>query len=249
MNIQEDGISRWRRVADVIRGCIGDGSIAGMLPPETELAARYGVNRHTVRRAISSLAAEGLVHAERGRGTYVHTLPSRIVYPIGERARFSENMLKQSLEPVGRLIRAERVAANAKIASHLQCRVGASLHRLDSLKVVDGVPLSRSTSFFPAERFPGIIDAYAETGSITLAFQREGVTDYRRQETRLTAERILPGDAELLSCPVDAIVLVSEAVDVDLDGLPIQTIRTKFLADRVELVLSNKNALAEPEQL
>lgn len=237
MSPDGEGITRWRRVADDIRSNINDGVISDALPSELELAARYGVNRHTVRRAIAALAADGLLRVERGRGTFVNTKPQRIVYPIGLRTRFSENMLKQSLEPSGRLIKADYVLSDSRMAALLACRVGTRLHRLDSLSVANGIPLSRSTSYFSAERFPGIIEAYAETGSITEALRREGVVDYRRRETRLTAERVSAKDAELMSCTADALVLVSKAIDVDLEGLPVQFIRTKFLADRVELVM------------
>jgi len=233
-----DGVTRWRRVADDIRSRIAEGTIADLLPPEMELAGRYGVNRHTVRRAIAALSAEGLLRAERGRGTFVNERPGRIVYPIGPRTRFSENMLRQSIEPSGRLIRSDRVAADATLAAVLQCRVGTPLHRLERLSVADGLPLSGSTSHLSAERFPGIIDAYAETGSITEALKREGVSDYRRAETRLSAERVSARDADLLSCAPDAIVLVSKAVDIDLEGRPIHAVRTRFLADRMELVIS-----------
>ena len=237
MSPDGEGITRWRRVADDIRSNIGDGIISDALPSELELAARYGVNRHTVRRAIAALTADGLLRVEGGRGTFVNNKPKRIVYPIGSRTRFSENMLKQSLEPSGRLIKSDYVLADSVMAALLECRIGTRLHRLDSLSVADGIPLSRSTSYFSAERFTGIIEAYAETGSITEALRREGVVDYRRRETRLTAERVSAKDAELLSCAADTIVLISEATDVDLEGQPVQFIRTKFLADRVELVM------------
>lgn len=246
MKPYEDGVARWRRVADEIRSAINEGTITNALPPETELAARYGVNRHTVRRAIAALAAEGLLRAEWGRGTFVNEMPRRILYPIGIRTRFSENMLKQSLEPSGRLIRSERIAADARMSGLLQCRVGAPLHRLESLSIANGIPLSRSTSYFSAEQFPDIVDAYAETGSITEALRHGGVADYRRRETRLTAERVSAKDAELLSCLSDAIVLISWAIDAGMDGRPIQVIRTKFLADRMELVLQHTQADGEP---
>ena len=239
MESQDDGISRWRRVADGIRALIAEGSLGDRLPPETELAVRYGVNRHTVRRAISVLAAEGTVRAERGRGTFVNPVAPRIAYPIGTRARFSENMMRLSLEPSGRLVGSQRVAADIAMAQLLGLAPGAPLHRIDHISVVDGVPLSRSTSFFSADRFPGIITAYAQEGSITQALKRCGLEDYRRRETRLTAERVLPGDADALSCASDAIVLVSNAVDEDTGGQAIQVIRTRFLADRMELVFVN----------
>ncbi|PYE46957.1 GntR family phosphonate transport system transcriptional regulator [Rhizobium sp. PP-F2F-G20b] len=239
MDGQDDGISRWRRVADGIRASIMDAVVTDRLPPETELAADYGVNRHTVRRAIAALAAEGIVRAERGRGTFVNPVEPRISYPIGTRARFSENMMRQSLEPSGRLVGSQKVSADMAMARLLGLALGAPLHRLDHMAVVDGVPLSRSTSHFSAERFPGIIAAYAQEGSITQALSRCGLADYRRRETRLTAERVSPGDADALSCPSDAIVLVTNAVDVDLEDRPVQAIRTRFLADRMELVFVN----------
>lgn len=239
MNGTDDGISRWRKVADGLRSAIGEGAINDQLPPETELAAQYGVNRHTVRRAIAALSSEGLLRAERGRGTFVNAVQKRIVYPIGARARFSENMMRQSLEPSGRLINAQRVSADATQARLLECGVGMPLHRLEHLAVVDGVPMSRSTSFFSADRFPGIIAAYAETGSITKALLREGLADYRRRQTRLTAERASARDEDFLNCASDSIVLVSQAVDVDLEDRPVQSIVTRFLADRMELVFSN----------
>ena len=204
-----DGISRWRRVADDLRSRIAAGDICAIVPPETELAARYGVNRQTVRRAIASLSNEGILKAERGKGTFVHRRPRRVLYPIGARTRFSENMIRQSLEPAGRIIRSALESADDTVSAHLKCAIGTPVHRLERLSVVDGAPMSRSTSWFSAERFPDIIEAYAETGSITKALCRSGLSDYRRAETRITAERVSADDADLLSCPPDTIVLIS----------------------------------------
>jgi GntR family phosphonate transport system transcriptional regulator len=238
MHGPDDGISRWRRVADAIRADISSGAIEEQLPPEVVLAARHGVNRHTVRRAIAALSAEGLLRPERGRGTFVNAQPPRVAYPIGQRVRFRENMMKQSIEPSGRLIGSERVVADARHAALLDVAAGTPLHKLERLAVIDGMPVSCSTSLFSAERFPGIIAAYAETGSVTQALEKSGVSDYRRQETRVTAERVSPGDADLLQCAGDAIVLITNAVDVDMDGKPVQHVRTRFLADRFELTFA-----------
>lgn len=241
MNVSDDGISRWRRVADGIRSAIAEGKMGDQLPPETELATQFGVNRHTVRRAISVLSADGLLRAERGRGTFVNAAQTRVVYPIGDRPRFSENMMRQSLAPSGRLIHAEIVSADATQARLLSCSTGSPLHRVEHLAVANGAPMSRSVSLFSADRFPGIIAAYAETGSITKALKLEGLADYRRKETRLTAERVSSRDVDLLNCMPDSIVLVSQAIDVDMESTPIQSIVTRFLADRMELVFSNNS--------
>ena len=207
------------------------------LAPETELAERFAVNRHTVRRAIQSLAAEGLLRAERGRGTFVNATAPRLPYPIGPRTRFSENVTAGGRTPSGRLIRSEPGRADPAVAALLDCAIGTPLHKLETLHVASGVPLSVTTSWFPAERFPGIVHAYAETGSITEALKLQGLTDYRRRETRITAERVHPLDAEHLATALDSLVLVSTAVDVDEENRPVQAMRARFHADRTELVL------------
>ena len=235
----DDGIARWRRVADGIRALGAEAGEGGLLPGETALAERFGVNRHTVRRAIAALSAEGLVRAERGRGTFFCRLPERMPYPIGARTRFSENIGRLMREPAGRLIHASLEAADAKVADALGLRPGAAVHRMETLHVADGVPLSVATNWFSAGRFPDIVAAYAETGSITAALRAGGLDDYRRRETRVRAERPSPADSAHLRCPGDAIVLVAESVNVDPQDQPVQYARTRFAADRIELVVGN----------
>src|SRR5262245_26860357 len=85
-----EGVTLWRRIADEIENAIrfGNHAVGDRLPAEIEIADRFGVNRHTVRRALAELAERGLVRAQRGSGTYVE--PVRLAYPIQTRTRFSE---------------------------------------------------------------------------------------------------------------------------------------------------------------
>src|SRR3569623_992659 len=91
------GVSMWRRIADAIRLDIGGGKLARgeKLATEFELAARFEVNRHTVRRALAALAEEGVVRAEQGRGTFVDQA-RRLSYRIGRRTRFSAGLAGQA---------------------------------------------------------------------------------------------------------------------------------------------------------
>lgn len=233
----DEGVARWRKVADAIRAMIAEAEGAMVqLPVEAELAERFQVNRHTVRRALAALSAEGAVRAERGRGTFVEQRPSRLSYPVGARTRFSENVNAQSREPAGRLIASRREPAEGRVAIELGLRPGAGLFCLETLNVVDGVPLSVATNWFPAERFPGIVAAYADTGSITRALAADGLADYRRRDTRVTASKVSPIDAGHLACTSDAVVLVTESVNLDPEDRPVQFSRSRFLADRIELV-------------
>ncbi len=51
------------------------------LPSEHQLSDRFGVNRHTLRKAIALVKDEGLLRTDKGRGIFVATPP--LEYPIG----------------------------------------------------------------------------------------------------------------------------------------------------------------------
>src|SRR5689334_9615454 len=100
---RRSGISLWRQIADQIRQAISTGEFADRLPPEMTLATRFGVNRHTVRGAISALVQEGVLRAEQGRGTFVER-KQKLAYPIGVRTRFSEGLEGQIKDRRGILL-------------------------------------------------------------------------------------------------------------------------------------------------
>lgn len=61
----------WRQVAEDMRRRIGAGEWPGRLPAEKALAQEYGVALGTVRKALLELRSEGLIHTDKGWGSYV----------------------------------------------------------------------------------------------------------------------------------------------------------------------------------
>src|ERR1700744_3029237 len=121
MSMQDavSGVALWRQGADGIERGIADGTFAAgdKLPGETEIAETYRVNRHTVRRALATLAERGLVRAERGSGTYVEA--PRLAAPFRSRTRFSEIVGAGGREPRGQLIDANEEPATRELARQL----------------------------------------------------------------------------------------------------------------------------------
>ncbi len=162
---------------------IADGTYpaGSRLPGEIEIAAQFGVNRHTVRRAIVALAERGVVRAERGSGTYVEA--RRIPYPIRVAHPILRNCGNQ--RPRGRrpADRQRDEPADRDIARRLRLKEGAPVVRIETLRFADRVPICIGTSWLPAERFPDAGRVYAEQRSMTRTLAHFGVRDYRRADT------------------------------------------------------------------
>lgn len=232
------GVALWRRIADELEQSIGQGSFkAGTkLPAETEIAERFGVNRHTVRRAISALAERGLVRAERGSGTYVEA--DRIAYPIRRRTRFSEIVGGAGHAVGGRLVASSIENASADIAKRLKLKPGTRVIRMERLRQADGIPIVASTTWLPADRFPDAARVYAmSSNSMTRMLANFSVRDFTRESTRVTAAVAEAAEAESLKLALGRPLLVVESVDADTGGVPILTTRSRFASDRVALVL------------
>lgn len=237
--LREDGLAAWRQIADGIEADLASGSLrpGEKLPTEAALAQRFGVNRHTVRRALAVLAARGLVRAAQGSGTFVEARP--LAYPIGPRTRFSEIMARAGREAWGDLLSAAETIADAGVAEALAIDPGAAVLQLRTLHRADATPISLATTSLPLPRFAGLARAYAETGSLTRAYAAVGVADYVRLSTRITARAAGPQDAAILDLTPGRVLLVVDSVNVDADGRRIQATRAHFAADRVELVVES----------
>ncbi|MBL6457919.1 phosphonate metabolism transcriptional regulator PhnF [Belnapia sp. T6] len=230
------GVALWRQIAGSLEREISGGGLApgARLPTEAELSARFGVNRHTVRRAMEELETRGLVRVEQGRGSFV--AEDVLDYPVGPRTRFSETIRRQNREPQGRLIRVEEVPAEASIAEQLRLRRGRPVIMAERLSLVDGRPVAIGTHWFSAARFPTIAALLSEDSSITRALAKLGVPDFQRQATRITARLPTPEEAVLLEQSRNRPVLVTEALNVDPQGNPVEVSFGCYASGRVQIV-------------
>jgi GntR family transcriptional regulator, phosphonate transport system regulatory protein len=231
------GVSLWRRIADELEQSIARGAFkpGSKLPGEVNIAQRFGVNRHTVRRAIAALAQRGLVRAERGSGTFIEQ--RRIPYPIRPRTRFSEIVGSAGHSVSGHLIAHAVGNADLEVARRLKLKPGAPALRLELLRYADRIPVCAATTWLEAQRFPGAAKVYSSSNSITRMLAHFGVPTYARKSTRVTAAIAEAADAAALRIALGRPMLVVDSVDVDGDGIPVLTTHARFAADRLEFVI------------
>jgi GntR family transcriptional regulator, phosphonate transport system regulatory protein len=233
------GVTLWRRIADEIEQAIVAGTYAtgDRLPGEIEIADRFDVNRHTVRRALADLAQRGLVRAERGSGTFV--APGRLTYPVGVRTRFSEIVGTAGREVGGRLIADTVEPASRTIAEHLGLAIGEPVVRLEILRSADRVPICLTTSWLIERKMADAAKVFRTKRGLTALFAHYGICDYRRATTHISAAMADAVDAQRLRITPGRPLLVIESTDVTPSGEPLSSKRSRFVADRVELVVEN----------
>ena len=225
----------WREIAETLATEIARGHTAGgRLPTEADLAARFGVNRHTVRHALADLAARGLVHSRRGAGVFV--TGRAVDYPLGRRVRFHQAVEAQGQVPSREITRIETRGADAVEAAALGLAVGDSVHVVEGVSSADGLPIAAFRSVFPGW-LDGLPEALRDGASITAALAGCGVADYTRASTRLTAKAAKPVLALRLRLKEGAPILRSEAVNVGSDGRVVEHGTTWFAGDRVTLTV------------
>ena len=227
----------WKAIARTLATEIAKGHYrpGDRLPTEAELAARFGVNRHTVRHAIASLVETGTLRTRRGAGVFVTSVPTD--YPLGRRVRFHQNVAASGRTASRRVTLLDTRGADAQEAEALRLPPGAPVHVVEGVSLIDGLPVAVFRSVFDAARFPGLLDHLHDQPSVTAALSRSGLDDYTRSETRLTA-KIAPATMALtLDLPPGAPVLRSVAVNVDAQGRPVEYGTTWFAGDRVTLTV------------
>jgi GntR family phosphonate transport system transcriptional regulator len=229
----------WRQIRDRLKQQILEGGFSPgqRLPTENDLARQFGVNRHTVRRAVSGLVDAGLMRVEQGRGMFVQE--NVLFYPIGRRTRFTESVERQNRSRGRRILSADVQKADAHVADALGMLRGRAVIVLRALQEVDGRPVSLSEDYFNRARFPRINDYALQTKSITESLRLCGVDDYFRKRTRVTTRLPKREEAEVLRQPHSRPIMVTENLDVDEHGKPISLGFTLWAGDRVQLVFGD----------
>jgi GntR family transcriptional regulator len=216
---------RHLQVAGVLRREIQSGEFpaGSVLPSEPELAARFGVSRSLINRALALLRAEGLVRPERGRGTTVNPIPvirrdavsrqRRDVRETGEaRGAFDGELRSLGLTPRSE-VTPEQTAAPAWVAELLGVDEGAPVLARRRRMYANDVPVQLAVSYIPWEIAEGTQLAETDTGPGG-AYSRLADLGYAPETFAETVRVRTPDEAE------------AQALGMDLDQRVLSVSRT-----------------------
>jgi GntR family phosphonate transport system transcriptional regulator len=232
----------WIIIRDAISQDISSGRLSSgdQLPTETQLADRFEIGRHSVRRALEALARDGKISIEQGRGTFVAETP-RLTYQIGKRTRLRRNLIPQGVDVTSQLLSANRISAPEQIAQALLLNSGAKVIESQRITLANNMPVAFGSVYHCAERFPDFAERRDLLGSTTETYRSFGIEDYVRQQTSIHARPAKPDEAKTLKQHADVPVLIVTAVDATPDGTPISTSRVVWSAARVTFTMEQSD--------
>ena len=200
------------------------------LPPERELAERYGCSLITVRRALGDLARERRLERTRGRGTFVTRPP--IDLDLDGTMSFSAELQLLGHDPATRVVSARTLPAELAVADALQIAVGASVVHVERLRMADGEPLLLEQVFLPEARFPGLLASDLEHGSLYELLGDRYDTQVVRAHEALEPISLRLREAQLLGVDPHRPALLIEGVAFDRSGRPVEFARSYVRGDR-----------------
>ncbi|MFL5779509.1 MAG: GntR family transcriptional regulator [Chloroflexota bacterium] len=222
----------------------GDWQPGHRLPPERQLAERYGCSLITVRRALSELAREGRIERTRGRGTFV--IQPVIERDLADPHSFNEEMRQRGFAPETRLIAARPESARRLEASALALELGSPTLYLERLRLVDGEPLLLEQVHLPAERFPGLLATDLEHGSLYDVLAKRYGTRVARAREALEPVLLPAREGRLLERPPRSAALLIEGTAYEASGAPIEFARTFVRGDRTRYYI--ERVVVRPER-
>lgn len=233
---RDTGITLYAQIAEVLeREYVRQGAPGDRLPAEGELAARFGVNRHTLRRAVDELIVEGLLERQHGVGIFItdHLLD----YRLGSGTRFTQTLAEIGVATDTKVIRKMVAPASSGVAKRLALAVEEDVLWIETLRIADGMPFCVISHFLPLTPYRELLEDY-QSGSLHAVLNRHGGA-LCRTESLVTAVLPQGDDAKLLGVTQHRPVLRVKSLNVfERDGAPVEYAITRFRADRIQLCIT-----------
>jgi GntR family transcriptional regulator len=156
----------------------------GRQPPEAELADQLGVSRGTLRAALQSLSADGLVSRRRRHGTYVNKHVLRSSMQLNRLIPFARLVEQSGYEATTDPRQHRTEPAQESEAVELEIEPGDEVLKVFRLLRADGEPVISITDVVPVSRLTVPVNRLraAETTFQFLELNANTVVDYATSE-------------------------------------------------------------------
>ncbi|MDW4499190.1 GntR family transcriptional regulator [Sulfitobacter sp. D35] len=196
-----------RRVYLLLKGEIAAGRLTPgtALPGEQKLAEAHGVSRVTVRRALETLAADGLIEKRTGAGSVV-TAKTDEAAIAADMTTLIPQIVRMGRETTARLLSFSYGPPPPRVAAGLGLSEGQMVQTAVRVRLIDETPFSHLTTHVPEDIARNYSEADLATTPLFSLLERSGVTVGSATQS-VSATLAAPDVAEALRVPVGSALL------------------------------------------
>ncbi|MBD1400876.1 phosphonate metabolism transcriptional regulator PhnF [Pelovirga terrestris] len=230
---RNQGTAVYAQIAEILETeYVANGMPGDRLPSEARLAEQFGVNRHTLRRAVDELVAEGKIERFHGIGLFVAEQP--INYKLQSKTRFTQTLGELGMSTNCDILTNKVIVAPLAVARALGLDPLAEVRWIESLRYADNIPLCVISHFVPFVPYGEALGDYRGGSLHAVLTQNFGML--RRRESLVTVVTATEEDARRLQIRSDQPLLRVKSLNVlEGDDEPVEYAVTRFRGDRIQL--------------
>lgn len=205
------------------------------LPSEIELSKMCGVNRNTLRQAISELTAIGLLRKEKGTGTFVAAAaPKELRHKLERIISFTDLLRERGIAQHTEILAKSIEIATDQIAEGLFLGSNNNVTVVRRVRYGDGIPFIYEESYLPGDRFKGILQMDLTGSMYKLMTEKFDVVLARCKQT-ISAINVNTRIAEILELPENSAGIFIESLTFDENSIPIELLYSYHRGDKYKL--------------
>ena len=205
------------------------------LPSEVELSKMCGVNRNTLRQAISELTAIGLLRKEKGTGTFVDApAPLQLRHRLERITSFTDLMRESGIVQKTKILRKGFETARDDVAKALFLGSNNKVIVVHRVRAGDGTPLIYEESYLPYDKFKGILDMNL-TGSMYKIMSQHFDVVLARSKQTISSINLNTKIAKILKIPANSAGIYIESLTFDENSIPIELLYSYHRGDKYKL--------------
>ncbi len=205
------------------------------LPSEVELSQVCGVNRNTLRQAISELTAIGWLRKEKGTGTFVAAQsPVELRHKLDRILSFTDLMRASGVEEKTKILSKHVETADEDIANSLFLGPSKKVIVVRRVRAGNGIPLIYEESYLPMDIFDGIQEMDLGGSMYKIMIDHFKVSLARSKQT-ISAVNLDESIASILELPESSAGIYIESLTFDENSIPIELLYSYHSGDKYKL--------------
>ena len=222
---------RQRIISMVERGALKPGDRLGA---ERDLAEHLGVSRSTLRQALASLVASGVVRRVPGRSGGIFVAPDKVDRDLSRIVGVPTLLRDQGFTAGSRVVSVAVMVAGAEAADALGIDPDDFVVDLVRIRLADGSPISLEHARFPADLVPGLPERDLSGSIYELIDEAYGLRPDTATET-MEVVGAAPLEASILGIEAGSPLLSITRTTHDAAGRAFEFSRDLFRSDRTRI--------------